>query len=57
MVYIAPATRSRRRSSKRPKFGTLLLERAMWPSTYKHEHEVLDGLEKAIDTLTREEGF
>jgi hypothetical protein len=57
MVYIAPRMRSRRRASKRKNLAVLLLDRSMWPAAARHEHEVLDGLEHAIDDLTREEGF
>jgi hypothetical protein len=57
MVYVAPAMRSRRRSSKRKNLALLLLDRAMWPAAARHEHEVLAGLERAIDHLSREEGF
>lgn len=57
MVYIAPAQRSRRKASKRKNLAVLLLDRSMWPAAAKHEHEVLEGLERAVDDLTREEGF
>lgn len=57
MVYIAPAQRSRRKGSKRKNLALLLLDRSMWPAAAKHEHEVLAGIEHAIDHLSREEGF
>ena len=57
LVYIAPAMRSRRRGRKRKNLALLLLDKSMWPAAARHEHEVLEGIEHAIDELSREEGF
>lgn len=49
-VYIAPRQRNRG-GSPRPNLGVLLLERSMFPALDENEHEIVRGVERALDHL------
>ncbi len=54
-VYVAPKKRGVKgrgaAGSRRPKFGTLLMERAMQPALDKHQAETERRLEDALDKV------
>lgn len=49
-VYIAPATRRSTRRSN-PKFGGLLIQRAMVPAKERHQEDVVGRIEKVLDVV------
>lgn len=55
-VYVAPKTR-RRGGSTRPNLAPLLMEQAMQPSLTSHQEEIVEGLDRMLDTLGVRNGF
>lgn len=55
-VYIAPSTR-RSRGSARPNFGTLLLDKAMWPALEEKQDSITEDVADAFDRLAFRAGF
>ena len=49
VVYVAPQKRSRR--STRPRFGTLLMNKAMQPALESQRHRLEAGIERALDRV------
>ena len=55
-VYVAPKRRSRDRTRRRPKFGTMLLERAMIPALEQNRPAVDRALSGYLDHIERRFG-
>lgn len=55
-VYVAPASR-RRGGSPRPNLGTLLMQRAMEPALEERQDQIVQGVERLLDTFGLEHGF
>lgn len=53
VVYVAPREKGARKSvsRRRPRFGTLLMERAMEPALEKHEADVEHRLDQALELM------
>ena len=51
VVYVAPKKRSRNAQLRRPNLKDLLLDRAMIPALEEHREEVVQGVERMLDTV------
>ena len=54
-VYVTQ--RAKKKTGKRPDFGSLQMRRGLIPALYDHENDIVDGVDHAIGILINREGF